>query len=205
MTDRIDNIKCQMLSMVEGQMGNLQCVDAKELGEVIDIIKDLEEAKYYCTITKAMEEKAEQPSQISYYFQESNPRRLEPYYMDRERDMDRYNNRMYYSSGSSGNSSSSSSGSSGSGGRMGSAGGRGGSAYYWDESMMDDKYGRSPSQRKMYMESKHNHKDQQTQMRELEKYMTELSGDITEMINGATPEEKQMLQQKLNTLANKIV
>ena len=38
-------------------MGHLEQVDAKELGEVIDMVKDIEEAIYYCTITKAMEEK----------------------------------------------------------------------------------------------------------------------------------------------------
>jgi len=37
-------------------MGNLHQVDTHELGEVIDMIKDLEEALYYCSITKAMEE-----------------------------------------------------------------------------------------------------------------------------------------------------
>ena len=35
-------------------MSNLQQVDAKELGEVIDMVKDIEEAIYYCTITEAM-------------------------------------------------------------------------------------------------------------------------------------------------------
>ena len=34
---------------------NLENVNTKELGEVIDMIKDLEEAIYYATITKAME------------------------------------------------------------------------------------------------------------------------------------------------------
>jgi hypothetical protein len=29
-------------------------VDTKELGEAIDMIKDLEEAIYYCTVTEAM-------------------------------------------------------------------------------------------------------------------------------------------------------
>ena len=36
--------------------GNLDQVETKELGEAIDMIKDLEEALYYATITKAMEE-----------------------------------------------------------------------------------------------------------------------------------------------------
>ena len=34
--------------------------------------------------------------------------------------------------------------------------------------------------------------------------MQELSSDITEMIMDATPEEKSVLQQRLNTLVTKI-
>ena len=58
--------------------------------------------------------------------------------------------------------------------------------------------------RKMYMESHELHKDKDTQMRELESYVQELTSDIMEMIAQATPEEKQMLQQKIMILANKI-
>ena len=46
--------------------------------------------------------------------------------------------------------------------------------------------------------------DKQLKMRELEKYMNELSGDITEMIADATPEEKSILKSKLQTLTTKI-
>jgi hypothetical protein len=41
-------------------------------------------------------------------------------------------------------------------------------------------------------------------MKELEKYMQELSTDITEMIAKASPEEKAILRQKMTNLANKI-
>ena len=34
--------------------------------------------------------------------------------------------------------------------------------------------------------------------------MQELTNDITEMINGSSPEEKQLLQKKLTTLSQKI-
>ena len=69
-----------LTSCVEDQLTHLESVDTKELGEAIDMIKDLEEAMYYCVITKAMEEKDEHKS---YY----------PIYM---RDMDRNYGRMYY-------------------------------------------------------------------------------------------------------------
>ena len=68
----------------------------------------------------------------------------------------------------------------------------------------DVREGRSPMSRKMYMESKEMHKGTPQQMKELEKYIQELSQDIVEMIKDATPEEKVMLQQKLSTLATKI-
>ena len=56
------------MGCIESQMTNLDEVDTKELGEAIDMIKDLEEAMYYCTITKAMEQK-EQEQQ---YYPEGN-------------------------------------------------------------------------------------------------------------------------------------
>ena len=40
--------------------------------------------------------------------------------------------------------------------------------------------------------------------KELEEYMNELSRDIIEMISDATPDQKVLLAQKLNTLASKV-
>ena len=59
-------------------------------------------------------------------------------------------------------------------------------------------------QEKMYMESKEKHHDRSVQMQELEQYMKELSQDVTEMISGELPEEKQLLKTKLTTLVSKI-
>ena len=42
-------------------------------------------------------------------------------------------------------------------------------------------------------------------MKQLEKYMQELSKDITEMIQDASTDEKQMLQQKIVQLSKMIV
>ena len=47
--------------------------------------------------------------------------------------------------------------------------------------------------------------EKEAQIQELEKYMQELSSDITEMIEGASPEEKQILKTKISALATKIV
>ena len=58
--------------------------------------------------------------------------------------------------------------------------------------------------RRNYMESKNTHQDKSKQLKDLETYMQELTSDMTEMISGASPEEKQLLQKKLTTLSQKI-
>ena len=76
--------------------------------------------------------------------------------------------------------------------------------------MRDDKWrnehfgDRSGMSRRMYMEAKEQHQGKEVQLKELEKYIGELSQDVTEMIADATPEEKTMLHKKLAALTNKI-
>lgn len=65
-----------LVSVLECQMGNLENVDAKEMGEVVDMIKDIEEAKYYCSVVKAMND-----STTSYF---NKPHKIEPYYQEKE-------------------------------------------------------------------------------------------------------------------------
>lgn len=48
-----------LLGCIEGQMAHLEEVDTEELGDVIDMVKDLEEAIYYCTVVEAMEKPSE--------------------------------------------------------------------------------------------------------------------------------------------------
>lgn len=179
--ERFKSVKEMLMAQIEGQMSHLYDVDAKELGEVIDMVKDLEEAMYYCTITEAMKKKEEQPqyNNINYY--------TEPYY-----------DKMYY--GGNGNG-----GQSNSGGMSYRDGG--GTGYHdgWSGQMRDSREGRSGPTRRMYMEHKSLHADKTTKMKDLEKYMQELTHDMTEMIEDASPEEKQLLQQKISTLAQKIV
>jgi hypothetical protein len=194
MHNRLKHVKDTLMCAIEGQMANLNQVDTKELGEAIDMIKDLEEAIYYCTITKAMEEGEKQGK--SYGHNEDEMYYRERYY---PRDMDRNNGRMYYPemqyseryySNDNGNNSSSSS--------------RNFSEKEMPMGMYDYREGRSPKNRRMYMEAKETHQDKVTQMRELEKYMQELSQDIVDMIGDASPEEKQYLEKKLTTLASKV-
>ena len=177
--ERLKHMKETLVGCIEAQMSHLDTVDTEELGDVIDMVKDLEEAIYYCTITKAMEGKEKQGDQ---------------YHYTEYRDMDRPQGRMYYSEPSGSN--------------MGAfAGNTNSNRSYmeWDyPTMRDKREGRSYMSRKTYMEAKEMHQPKTTQMKELEKYLQELSTDITEMIADASPEEKSFLEKKISALATKI-
>lgn len=212
----------------------IENVNTSEMGKATDMLKDAAEAEYYARIAKAMEdaEKEDEESQkymlkqlkeeygeddgrryydnyrymrtgrfapkgrgtymprrgyetpIEYHMTPEMYREHDPEYY---RDMDRDMGRMYYTDtgmrGNTGNSS-----------RTG---------------MRDGREGRSGASRRSYIETKEMHPDnsqesKQMKMKELEKYMGELSGDITEMIAGASNEEKTMLKAKLQTLMQKI-
>lgn len=179
--ERLKSMKNTLMSQIEAQMGNLQCVDTEELGQAIDMIKDLEEAIYYCTIVEAMNKEEVPQNNNVYYYTETA--------------MGNGRGNMGGRQNGSNNSSMST-----------SSGGRNYSERYMplDWEMRDEREGQSPKYRRMYMESKEMHSDQDQQMKDLEKYLQELSADITEMIKDATPGEKQVLQKKLNLLATKV-
>ena len=211
--ERLKAMKNTIMGCVEGQLGKLQETDTEELGQAIDMIKDLEEALYYCSITKAMEkaEKEEEAMGRSSMARYYTPMMMYPY----ERDMDRGMGRMYYSErqprNSQGEFTSYYGGSGNSGGSRGgnsSSGSRSGMGYYTEREMpfelRDYREGRSPMSRRSYMESKELHKDKDEKIKELEKYMKELGEDIVEMIEDASPEEKKMLEKKMTQLTSKV-
>lgn len=77
------------------------------------------------------------------------------------------------------------------------------------ENVHDGKDGRSWKYRRGYMESKEIHKEntpeaKQHKLKELEKYTSELASDISEMIVDASQEERNLLKQKMQLLAQKI-
>lgn len=201
--EELERIKEQLITCVQSQMMNLQDVDAKELGEVIDMIKDLSETAYYCSIAEAMEDSKEEKELMAKM----------PRY---------YSMPIYYNGGDSGSSSGNSGGSRSYDGRyMYVRGGRRGSnngQMYYEGNMMpipyyegtypseirDFREGRSGMMRRTYMESKELHQGKEKKIQELEEYVKELGEDITEMIQDASPEEKQILAQKLSTLADKV-
>ena len=127
-----------LLNEIEKQMENLECVDTKELGEAIDMVKDLSEAIYYDVVTETMLDVEELGADS----------------VKKEKSGD-------YS-------------------------------------------GRSHHSRHSYMEAKEKHMDKAIQMKELEKYMQELTQDIVEMITDSSIEEKQYLNKRMNTLLTKI-
>lgn len=183
--ERIESMESSLMNCVESQMADLKSVDTHELGEAIDMIKDLAEAAYYRTITEAMKEKKEnnESNEVRNYYTErvimpsTNDSWGEKYYP--------YPPIRYAGPDTHGN--------------MG-----GGHVSFYEDGMNPRMTGTSPTSRKMYMEAKDMHKGSAVQMQELEHYMTDLSKDITDMINDASAEEKLLLQQKLITLANKI-
>ena len=147
MHHKLEHMKDVLICAVEHEIDNLENANCKELGEAIDMIKDLEEAIYYCTITETMGENGN-----GYHHAEIN-----------------------------------------------------GNGHYNESSEDSNQYcGNSYKNRKMYMEAKMMKKDKATQLRELEKYLQELSNDIVEMIQDSTLEEKQYLEKKITALATKI-
>lgn len=170
--ERLKNMKDSLINATMYQINNIHEADCKELGEAIDMIKDLSEAMYYCSVVEAMEKNSKngngwekmEDKNVHYYsenpivgYRNSQPRNGN--YREKEYPM---------------------------------------------MDLRDRREGKSPMSRKMYMESKEINKDKLSHLKDLETYMRELSDDITEMIEGASPEEKQLLQKKLNILAQKI-
>lgn len=180
---------------------HVETASTEELGEAVDMIKDLAEGIYYeqkaKLLTKELEclEKEENKEHHYIYM---------PYY----RDMDRGHGRMYFTPTPMRDRN-----------RMRDTEDLydrrndpymthrdkdWGEDYEYPTEMRDRREGVSPIHRKYYMEAKELKHDKKTQMEELEKYMHELSKDITEMISDASPEETTLLKQKLVGLIEKI-
>lgn len=196
--EQLKQMKEALTNCVQGQIyGNMDNVDTKELGEAVDMIKDLAEAIYYCTITEAMEKGEENGEKnkhgMMYYNERMMPMPTYPveYYDPRNRE-------KYAAEGGMSSNG------------YGSRGGRGyreGHIPIHGNEMMesrDPKEGKSGERRRMYLEGKYSGKDKAKQMQDLENYMQELGQDLAEMIQDASMEEKQLLQQKIAMLANKI-
>ena len=178
-------------------------IDIEEMSKAIYMLKEISEAEYYAQAVKSMEE-YNNTNELRYYdewrynngrfapkgkgtrrgYEEYSPNyNMTPdrnYTIEKLRDMDRDIGKMYYT----------------------------------DTSMTNNinrinKEGRSPISRRTYMETKEMHNgntqhDKDIKLKDLDKYLNELSEDIREMILDATPEEKQLLKTKLSTLVTKL-
>lgn len=185
--EQLKQMKERLISLAQTEVnGDISRVDAKELGEVIDMIKDLAECEYYCAITKAMDEA--DPREKMHYMEKYNeeakrmytPMGSRRYYMQNQM-YDYYpaenNDKMYYTSN----------GGSGSG-----------------MNMARNYVGRSPMTRRTYMEMKENGEPNEKKLKELEHYMKDLTEDVMEMIRDASPDERVALRQKMTTLVDKL-
>lgn len=175
--EKIKQMEEQLASMIQAQLCNPENTDAKELGEAVDMLKDLAEFCYYKSITNAMEKSEKEQKKYTIPYMEQD----KMYYNG---DMNiknpikyRYND-IPYSYNNTRNT-------------------------YIPDS--DPREGRARESRKMYMESKEMHKHPEVRMKDLEKYMQDLTTDIVEMVENASTEEKEVLKQKIATLATKIM
>lgn len=207
--------KCAEMELEKG----VENVDTKEMGEVVDIIKDLAEAEYYAKISKAMDESdyGEDYDYMGAYDDmrkgyRGQPRDSRGRYMSRRGGRRGYEEPMYHmpldvykdyspeelrdmdrhTMGRMYYTDNANGGSMATRMQGGMNGGR------------DNREGRSGMSRRGYMEAKEMGKDKGEKMKELENYMKELSTDVTEMIGDASPEEKSMLKSKMQTLLQKI-
>lgn len=194
----------------------IENVDTKEMGEVADMIKDLNEAEYRAVIVKSMKEADEERKEYDKellrvlkdeYGEEGGRRYYDhyryadgrfapkghgtyrrgyeepPYYhmpvnyndMEYMRDMDKSRGKMYYSEPIA-------------------------------PHVSESNYDRA---KRHYTETKEMHKgasteDKEHKMKALDMYIRELSGDISELLNDMTPDERNLLRTKMSNLASKL-
>lgn len=187
----------------------IQNVNAKEMGEVVDMIKDCAEAMYYSSIVEAMEETEYgncawedrkfyrgQPRDAMGRFKSGRMRRgYEPVYflppdmkdMDEYwRDMDATKGRLYYGGDSYNHMM------------------REDGTHIPDARHLSSRYGYSYDEymrkRDMYSKDDPEQKRKRTEM--LNEYMDDLGDMAKEMVADMSPEEKQAWKIKLNKLLN---
>ncbi len=212
----------------------IENVDTKEMGEVVDILKDLCEAEYYAKISKAMDESEYgedydwkgRKGYDSYRYKNGRfaPKgkgmRIgydePPYYhmmpeydmdgMERMRDMDRMSyNRMGYSGSGYSQGGQSSSGMSGGSSSMDSGQSNNGNMG-GNRSYSESRYDRA---KRGYEETKAMHnsgsaEDKQITMKEAEKMINVIFDELEESLSDAPKEVKDMIKSKGMTKLQKI-
>ena len=185
----------------------IENVDTCEMGKVVDMMKDLSEAMYYRTLTKAMQESdTEEIMEMFDKYGDDGKR----YY-----DMWRYKSGRFAPKGR--------------GTRRGyeeppyyhmtpdqykehdpeywrDLDRKDGKMYYTEPTTMESRYDKA---KRGYEESKMTHKEntpehKQAKMKDLEAYLKELSEDVTKLLSDATPEERALVRGKMQALTQKI-
>lgn len=194
----------------------IENVDTCEMGQVVDMLKDLSEAMYYRKLTHVMEDFGDEEN-MEVFDRYGDGRRFydnyryangrfapkgrgsrrgyeeRPYYHmtpEMYRNMDpEYMRDMDYDIGRMYFSDKQNPG-------MTGAEMSGSKHYYGGDAQRDHKEGKAGMSRKTYMESKDLH--------DLEAYMKDTAEDLTEVYNSATNEAKTMLKAKIQTLLQKM-
>ena len=185
----------------------IENVDTCEMGKVVDMMKDLSEAMYYRTLTKAMQESdTEEIMEMFDKYGDDGKRYYdmwryksgrfapkgrgtrrgydEPPYYRMNPDMYKEHTPEYYRDVDREN------------GRL----------YFSEPITMESRYDKA---KRGYEESKMTHKEntpehKQAKMKDLEAYLKELSEDVTQLLSDATPEERAMVRGKMQVLTQKI-
>jgi hypothetical protein len=202
----------KLAECAEKQFDNgIESVDTAEMGQVTDMLKDLAEAMYYRTLTKAMDDS--DPEEIMEMFERygDGGRRYydhyryadgrfapkgrgtyrrgydEPPYYHMTPEM--YRNMENYRDMDR----------------------RDGRMYYTEPTMNSGVHteSRYDMAKRNYTESKELHRgntpeDKEQKMKELEKYLREIGSDIAELISDASTEEKNLLKNRMQVIMQKI-
>ena len=184
----------------------IQNVDTCEMGKVVDMMKDLSEAMYYRTLTKAMDESTSEETLEMFERYGDGRRFYDKYrYADgrfapkgrgtrrgyEEQPYDHMNPDMYREHEPE---------------YWRDMDRKDGKMYYTEPITMESRYDKA---KRGYEESKMAHKEntpehKQAKMKDLEMYLKELSEDVTQLIADATPEERSMVKNKMQILTQKI-
>ena len=202
----------KLAECAEKQFDNgIESVDTAEMGRVTDMLKDLAEAMYYRTLTKAMDDS--DPEEIMEMFERygdggrryyDNYRYADGRFAPKGRGTYRrgYDEPPYYHMTPEMYRSME---------NYRDMDRRDGRMYYTEPSMNSGVHteSRYDMAKRNYTESKELHRgntpeDKEQKMKELEKYLREIGSDIAELISDASTEEKNLLKNRMQVIMQKI-
>lgn len=202
----------KLAECAEKQFDNgIESVDTAEMGQVTDMLKDLAEAMYYRTLTKAMDDS--DPEEIMEMFERygDGGRRYYDHYRyadgrfaPKGRGMYRrgYDEPPYYHMTPEMYRNME---------NYRDMDRRDGRMYYTEPTMNSGVHteSRYDMAKRNYTESKELHRgntpeDKEQKMKELEKYLREIGSDIAELISDASTEEKNLLKNRMQVIMQKI-